>query len=348
MFCFRFARTLSLVTVLAVCAFSSTLGEGQQATPASADKLTGTFGIRAALVLSSDFCTSKAAHGSFWTNGKDTFFIGKLLCARLESGFSSRFTRLVRVEDASSPGNAQVIFIPKIVNVSYASHFRNDDLAVQVEWTVKDSSGKILYVSTAQGRAKDEGPTGVGSGNPHGDRVYDVVNDAVDDVIAQSVTSISSAPELHNLLVSDSPNTDSRIQAAIGTEVALQFEKDLSWGKRQFASFGDKDAYEGDKVDMVLSEDVRAGDAVVIKAGSKAVAWVTHARNSSLETSFLIKHVLAIRIDYLLVDDVPVRVGDIKGTGSAFAPAVMISMNNISRGTVVKVKLVGDTREASK
>jgi len=85
-----------------------------------------------------------------------------------------------------------------------------------------------------------------------------------------------------------------------GTEVRLKFDEDVS----------SKTANEGDAVNFVLEQDLRVGDTVVVRAGSKAVAEVTHAKKAG--------HMgkggeLNIRIQHLMAGDTRVRLRGSKG-----------------------------------
>ncbi|MGC1484853.1 MAG: hypothetical protein WA789_13740 [Candidatus Acidiferrum sp.] len=57
-----------------------------------------------------------------------------------------------------------------------------------------------------------------------------------------------------------------------GTEVALKFATDES----------SRYATEGDKVELTLVSDIRAGDVVVVKEGAKAIAVVSHSKKAGM------------------------------------------------------------------
>ena len=67
------------------------------------------------------------------------------------------FSGLTRVQEASSSGEAQLVLTPRFVDIGAtqkAFAFSDRELVVLVEWTVKDKSGKSVWIETVQGSAK--------------------------------------------------------------------------------------------------------------------------------------------------------------------------------------------------
>ncbi|HEV2484028.1 MAG TPA: hypothetical protein VGT08_00705 [Terracidiphilus sp.] len=85
-----------------------------------------------------------------------------------------------------------------------------------------------------------------------------------------------------------------------GTDVPLVFDQDIS----------SKTAAEGDPVAFVLTDDIKVGNVVVAKAGSKALGEVTRAEKSGMMGK---AGELSIRLDYLKVGDVKVKLRGTKG-----------------------------------
>jgi hypothetical protein len=85
-----------------------------------------------------------------------------------------------------------------------------------------------------------------------------------------------------------------------GTDVLLAFDDDLT----------SKTAAEGDPVTFVLTDDLKVGDVVVAKAGCKAFGEVSHAEKAGMMGK---PGDLSIRLDYLKVGDVKVRLRGTKG-----------------------------------
>jgi hypothetical protein len=126
---------------------------------------------------------------------------------------------------------------------------------------------------------------------------------------------------------------------AEGTDVPLAYDEDLS----------SKTAAEGDPVSFVLTDDIKVGDVVVAKSGSKAFGEVTHAEKSGMMGK---AGSLSIRLNYLKVGDLKVKLRGTKGkegesgTTSAvvltvlFGPIGLIKHGKnieIKRGTSLKV-----------
>jgi hypothetical protein len=128
-----------------------------------------------------------------------------------------------------------------------------------------------------------------------------------------------------------------------GSDVPLTFDEDLS----------SKTAAEGDPVVCILAEDLKVGDVVVAKAGSKAIGEVTNAKKAGMMGK---AGELNIRLDYLKVGDVKVKLRGSKGkegeSGATsavvltvlFGPIGLIKHGHdidIKKGSAIKV-YVGD------
>jgi hypothetical protein len=129
-----------------------------------------------------------------------------------------------------------------------------------------------------------------------------------------------------------------------GSDVQLAFDEDVS----------SKTATEGDPVAFVLTDDLKVGNVIVAKAGCKAFGEVSHAEKSGMMGK---PGDLSIRLDYLKVGDVKVRLRGTKGkegesgTGSAvaltvlFGPIGLIKHGkniDIKKGTALKAYVADD------
>ncbi|MGD0292741.1 MAG: hypothetical protein ABSB30_02700 [Terracidiphilus sp.] len=162
--------------------------------------------LKAALVLTPEFCADKTTQGSFWTNGKTKLFIGKAACAEFEPVLSSVFSSLTRIADASAAGDAQVVLVPRLINASIKTGFGYTyaEVVVLLEWTVKDRSGKTVWFETVQGHAKDTTPEKDVNGKFIKGEAWIVipnhaVKDAVKDLALQSANRMAASPELQKL-----------------------------------------------------------------------------------------------------------------------------------------------------
>jgi hypothetical protein len=100
------------VSVILVATYAQT---PQPATPSQAR-----LALKAVVVLDPAFCSSKTSQGSFWKLGKTTFFAGKVFCAEVEQALKEKFSSVTHSADETSAStmDAQVVFVPRVVNVS--------------------------------------------------------------------------------------------------------------------------------------------------------------------------------------------------------------------------------------
>jgi len=130
-----------------------------------------------------------------------------------------------------------------------------------------------------------------------------------------------------------------------GDDVPLKFDQDLS----------SKTATEGDPVNFVLDGDLKVGDVVVAKSGSKAVGEVTAAHKAGMMGK---PGELSVRIDYLRVGPTKVHLRGSKGKEGAnattstvvltvlFGPIGLIKHGHdidIKTGSPLKVFVADDT-----
>ena len=117
-----------------------------------------------------------------------------------------------------------------------------------------------------------------------------------------------------------------------GTDVKLKFADDLS----------SKTANEGDPVTLVLDEDLKVGDVVVVKAGAKATGTITNAKKAGMVGK---AGELNMRLERLKADAQRVRLRGSKGkegegkVGTAVALTVLFGpIGLIKHGKNVEVK----------
>lgn len=117
-----------------------------------------------------------------------------------------------------------------------------------------------------------------------------------------------------------------------GTDVKLKFVDDLS----------SKTANDGDPVNLVLDEDLKVGDVVVVKAGAKAVGEVTNAKKAGMMGK---AGELNMRLEHLTTGDDRVRLRGSKGKegegkeGTTVALTVLFGpIGLIKHGKNVEVK----------
>ncbi len=157
-------------------------------TPAAPKKLS----LTAALVLTPEFCATVNKKKS------EKFPVGKTACAELEPTLKGIFTSLTRVDDSSKAGDAQVVLEPKFADVAATQAniaFSNRELVVQVEWTIRDQSGKAIWIETVQGSATRH----AGNAFTYSSNLKHIVEESVQDMADQSAARMSSAPQLLKL-----------------------------------------------------------------------------------------------------------------------------------------------------
>jgi hypothetical protein len=88
-----------------------------------------------------------------------------------------------------------------------------------------------------------------------------------------------------------------------GADVNLKFAQDLN----------SKTANDDDPVSLVLDQDIKIGDVVVVKAGAKAVGTITHAKKAGTMGK---AGELNMRLDYLITDTGRLRLRGTKGKES--------------------------------
>jgi hypothetical protein len=128
------------------------------------------------------------------------------------------------------------------------------------------------------------------------------------------------------------PDASGKYMLRDGTDVNLQFAQDLS----------SKTSSEGDPVTLTLVDDVKVGDIVVAKAGSKAIGEVTKAEKSGMMGK---AGELNIRLDYLKVGDAKIKLRGTKGkegesgtTGAVVLTVLFGPIGLIKHGKNVEIK----------
>jgi hypothetical protein len=153
--------------------------------------------LRAALVVTPEFCATKITKVS-WATIKETFEVGKIACVELEPALERVFSSLTHVTATPSSGDVQVVLMPRFVDVAATttmSAFSNREMDVFLEWTVKDMSGKTVWIDTVQRSAKHH----MGNLFTHKKNLKLIVEDSVKDAAEQSASKMSSSPELRKL-----------------------------------------------------------------------------------------------------------------------------------------------------
>ena len=177
---------------------SLVLSASGQTTSPGDTKLT----IKAVLILTPEFCATESKKGDFWS-GKETFQTGKAACSELEPALRGVFSNLTRVEAPPSSGEAQLVLLPRFVDTGATKTlgaFSDREMVVLLEWTLKDKSGKTVWIETVQGSAKHH----MGNAFTYKKNRKMVVEDSVKDAAEQSASKMSASPELRKLSAASS------------------------------------------------------------------------------------------------------------------------------------------------
>jgi len=117
-----------------------------------------------------------------------------------------------------------------------------------------------------------------------------------------------------------------------GADVSLKFAQDVN----------SKTANDDDPVALVLDQDIKIGEIVVVKAGAKAVGTITHAKKAGMLGK---AGELNMRLDYLITDSGRVRLRGTKGkegegkVGATVALTVLFGpIGLIKHGKNVEIK----------
>jgi hypothetical protein len=144
------------------------------------------------------------------------------------------------------------------------------------------------------------------------------------DAPASPATASAAAPA--------APAAPAKLILKEGTDVKLKFSDDLS----------SKTANEGDPVNLVLDEDLKVGDVVVVKAGAKATGTITNAKKAGMMGK---AGELNMRLEHLKAGDQRVRLRGSKGkegegkVGTAVALTVLFGpIGLIKHGKNVDVR----------
>jgi hypothetical protein len=196
--CLRGIRRLQALLLLP----AATLIANGQTAPAPASKLL----LKAEVVLTPEFCSTKSKKGSFISGTRETFAIGPAACPEIEQALKNAFSSVTRVTTDPSPGatSAQLILVPKFVDIGAtraALPFSDRELVVLLEWTAKDQAGKPLWIEAVQGSARKQQGGSIG-GNIIWEKVNRkrIIKDAVKDLAETSAHKMAEALELRKLV----------------------------------------------------------------------------------------------------------------------------------------------------
>jgi hypothetical protein len=166
----------------------------ETSSPSSPTKLA----LKAQLILSPEFCATKKRH-SF--AAMEVVGVGKAACSQLYPALVGIFSDLQQAENVPAAGSstAQITLIPRFIDIiatqpPFVPSPSKRKLVVLLEWTVKDTMGRTIWLQTVQGTSELK-PRGLGG------KKYEaaLVDAAISDLAKDSVDKISAAREIRQL-----------------------------------------------------------------------------------------------------------------------------------------------------
>ena len=137
-------------------------------------------------MLTPEFCAAKVYN----------FQIGEVTCAGLEPMLKGVFPNLTRVASEAAIAEPQVVLLPRVIDVRQtAPSLSGFEVFVTFAWTVKDSSGRIVWLGSARGSAKHSRSS---SFVIKRDTLL-TLQESAKDAAARSASKMAAAPELQRL-----------------------------------------------------------------------------------------------------------------------------------------------------
>jgi hypothetical protein len=181
--------------------------------------------LKAALVLTPDFCTSRVTHG-VPKDPKVGIEAGKVACVDFEPALKEVFTTLSTISSPKDAGDAQVILTPRFVDAGVTTGltaFSNCELTLFLEWTAQDAFGRTIWLDTVQGSAKHH----AGTLFTYKKNAKLIIDYAVQDVAVQSARKMSSSAELRkytpSMLLSECSPRNGWTEASALTQAQFPF-----------------------------------------------------------------------------------------------------------------------------
>lgn len=148
--------------------------------------------LNVAVVIDAGFCATKIK------KNHETFEVGKAACEVFNSAFEHGFSSVTNVATDKDVAAAQAIITPKFVDVSATKTmgaFSSRELTVLLEWTVKDRSGRTVWIETVQGSGKNH----MGNAFTYKTDLREIIRYAVQDLAHKSLAAMDASPELRKL-----------------------------------------------------------------------------------------------------------------------------------------------------
>ena len=96
---------------------------------------------------------------------------------------------------ATAPPAAGIVITPKVADVAHSMSawaFDPVEMSIDVEWTITDPRGQVLWVKTIRGSATHN----LGNMYTHKSNAKKRVDKVMEDLFSKSLAAITAAPEL--------------------------------------------------------------------------------------------------------------------------------------------------------
>ncbi|MFN7947682.1 MAG: hypothetical protein U0Z53_20195 [Blastocatellia bacterium] len=150
----------------------------------------GRYALEAILVLTPEQCSVKTKKGNLMVK-TEKFDMKELLCPAAESAVQQVFEKYTRVETPPEKGSApgRLILTPKLVDLEAtmtATAFGKRKMVLLVEWTATDETGKVCWVQTVEGNAKEK-MGNLFTGGKHQRKMLEAIRKDLADKSAQAM-----------------------------------------------------------------------------------------------------------------------------------------------------------------
>jgi hypothetical protein len=154
----------------------------------------GKIAATAIVVLTHEFCTVEVKRGD-WVFGREVFRPGLLICPSAEEAVRNSFKSVIRMETPPKPEDAggHLVLIPRYADLeatTTATAIGKRNIALLLEWSAIEPSGKIVWVQTVEGDARKA------TGLNHQKLLQIVAR----DLVAKSTEAIEKSQEIRQFL----------------------------------------------------------------------------------------------------------------------------------------------------
>lgn len=149
--------------------------------------------------LSVELIISKEFDSYSHLSSGEELVLGPLLVKNSENMARNLFRQIIvsKKENFSQPSSVDAVLIPTVVSVAHTRpmcSFSDRKLSMNLQWQLKDTKGKIVWVDTVEG----EGINNLGSTFTYFSNTRERVQLLMEDLFEKSYISISSSKEIKN------------------------------------------------------------------------------------------------------------------------------------------------------